>query len=149
MHTEAFGNVAKQGEVQQLLTTTNRWWRNPNGWAVDDPDLSEADEAPFVYRPGVLDDLTPGGLYVLRGPRRVGKSVQIKGTIRSLIDDGDVEPRRILHVSVDGWRAGDLGLLIDAAKQLLPADGKRWWFIDETSTTRRCSRSPRPCWPGS
>lgn len=65
----------KQGEVQQLLTLTNRWWRNPDGWAADDPDLREADEAPFACSPGVLDNLTPGGLYVLRGPRRVGKSV--------------------------------------------------------------------------
>lgn len=119
--------------MQQLLTTTNRWWRNPNGWAADDPDLREADDTPLAYRPGVLDNLTDGGLYVLRGPRRVGKSVEIKRTIRSLIDDG-VEPRRILHVSVDGWRAGNLGLLIDAAKQLLPADGPRWWFIDEITS---------------
>lgn len=124
----------KQGEVQQLLTATNRWWRNPSGWAADDPDLREAAEAPFAYSPEVLDNLTAGGLYVLRGPRRVGKSVQIKRTIRSLIDHDRVEPRRIVHVSVDGWRAGDLGLLIEAAKQLLPADGQRWWFIDEITS---------------
>lgn len=120
--------------MQQLLTTTNRWWRNPSGWAADDPDLREADDAPFAYDPGVLDNLTPGGLYVLRGPRRVGKSVQLKRTIRSLIDHDRVDPRRILHVSVDGWRAGNLGLLIEAAKQLLPADGQRWWFIDEITS---------------
>ncbi len=52
----------KQGEVQQLLTATNRWWRNPNGWAADDPDLREADEAPFAYSPPVLNNLTDGGL---------------------------------------------------------------------------------------
>ena len=73
----------KQGEVQQMLTTTNRWWRNPRGWMADDPDLREADQAPFSYLPTVLENLTPGGLYVLRGPRRVGKSVQIKRTISS------------------------------------------------------------------
>ena len=124
----------KQGEVQHLLAATNRWWRNPRGWAADDPDLREAEEAPFSYSPAVLEGLEPGGLYVLRGPRRVGKSVQIKRTIRRLIDAGEVEPRRILHVSVDGWRAGNLGLLVDAAKQLLPADGERWWFIDEITS---------------
>ncbi len=123
----------KQGDVQQLLAATNRWWRNPTGWAADDPDLREAAEAPFDYDPDVLGELATGGLYVLRGPRRVGKSVQVKRTIQRLLDSG-VEPRRILHISVDGWRAGNLGLLVDAARQLMPADGPRWWFIDEITS---------------
>ncbi|HEX9766976.1 MAG TPA: AAA family ATPase [Nitriliruptorales bacterium] len=123
----------KQGEIQYLLTSTNRWWRNPRGWTADDPDVLEAAEAPFDYRPKVLGALTPGGLYLLRGPRRVGKSVAVKRAIEGLIDNG-TEPRRILHVSVDGWRAGNLGLLVDAAKQLLPADGARYWFIDEITS---------------
>ena len=65
----------RQGEVQQMLAATNRWWRDPDRWRLDDPDLREACEAPFRYSAGVLDDLTPGGLYVLRGPppsRQVG-----------------------------------------------------------------------------
>ena len=47
----------KQGEVQQMLTATNRWWRNPRDWQRDDPDLREADGAPFRYSAGVLDGL--------------------------------------------------------------------------------------------
>ena len=78
----------KQGEVQHMLTATNRWWRNPRDWPRDDPDLREADGAPFRYAAGVLDDLAPGGLYVLRGTRRVGKSVEIKRTIEVLLASG-------------------------------------------------------------
>lgn len=37
-------------------------------------------EAPFDDDPDVVGKLTSGGLYVLRGPRPVGKSVQIKRT---------------------------------------------------------------------
>ena len=33
----------KQGEIQQMPAATNRWWRNPRGWPMDDPDLREAD----------------------------------------------------------------------------------------------------------
>ena len=105
----------KQGAVQKLLSDTNRWWRNPTSWAADDPDLRDAAGAPYEYSPQVLDDLEPGGLYVLRGPRRVGKSVAVKRTIQTLLPDG-TDPRRIVHASVDGWRAGNLGLLVDAAK---------------------------------
>ena len=96
----------KQGDVQRMLVATNRWWRDPRGWSRDDPDLRDADDAPFRYSAGVLDDLAPGGLYVLRGPRRVGKSVEVKRAIETLIAGG-AEPRRILHASVDGWRAND------------------------------------------
>lgn len=124
----------KQGEIQRQLAATNRWWRHPRGWAADDPDLRDAAEAPFVYEPAALDDLTPGGLYVLRGPRRVGKSVELKRTIQRLIDGG-VAPRRIVHMSVDGWRAGHLGGLVDAAGHfLLSTVAPRFWFLDEITS---------------
>ncbi len=122
----------KQGEIQQRLADTNRWWSDPRGWVRDDPDLREAAEARFhrPYTAGVLDDLTKGSLYVLRGPRRVGKSVEVKRTIEKLVSEG-IEPRRIVHMSVDGWNASDLGRLAGAASQMTPRDGPRWWFIDE------------------
>ena len=122
----------KRGEIQQRLADTNRWWSGAGGWTRYDPDLKEAAEAPFSrpYTAGVLDDLTPGGLYVLRGPRRVGKSVEVKRTIERLVSTG-AEPRRIVHMSVDGWRAADLGRLAGAAAHMTPREGPRWWFIDE------------------
>ena len=120
----------KRGEAQQTLAATNRWWRDPTGWSSEDPDLREAAGAPFSYRADVLDDLAPGGLYILRGPRRVGKTVAVKGAIRDLIAEG-VPPRHIVHMAVDGLRSRDLGLLVDAAEGLMPAEGHRYWFIDE------------------
>ena len=122
----------KQGEIQQMLTATNRWWRDVTGWTRVDPDLREASAAPFAYTAGVLDDLAPGGIYMLRGPRRVGKSVELKRTIeRLLLPSSPADPRNVVHVSVDGWRAADLARLVAAASQLNPAAGRRYWFIDE------------------
>ena len=120
----------KRGEAQQTLIATNRWWRDPKGWAARDPDLREADDAPFRYTAGVLSSLVPGGLYVLRGPRRVGKTVEVKRAIGDLIAGG-VEPRRIAHMSVDRLRSRDLGMLVDAAGSLMPEDVHRFWFFDE------------------
>ena len=113
-----------------MLTATNRWWRDPTGWSADDPDLREAARAPFQYRADVLPDLTPGGLYVLRGPRRVGKTVAVKDAVRDLVGSG-TPPRSIVHMAVDGLRSRDLGLLVDAADGLMPERGHRYWFIDE------------------
>ena len=123
----------RQGEIQQTLAATNRWWRNPDGWTRDDPDLREADAAPFRYTAGALDDLAAGGLYLLRGPRRVGKSVEVKRTIEALLRRG-VAPGSLIHASVDGWRAADLGRLIAAAGHLTPPSGRCHWFIDEITS---------------
>ena len=120
----------RRGEAQQLLTATNRWWRDSIRWSVVDPDLRAAAEASYDYRAPVLDDLTPGGLYLLRGPRRVGKTVAVKQAIRDLIARG-VAPRRIAHMAVDGLRSRDLPLLVDAADALMLDDGGRFWFFDE------------------
>lgn len=118
------------GELQARLTATNGWWRRPQDWTRQDPDLQEASAAPFTHSAGVLEDLVRGGLYVLRGPRRVGKSVELKHTIERLISEG-ADPRAITHMSVDGWSANDLGTLVRAADRLMPPDGHRWWLIDE------------------
>ena len=58
----------KPGDIYQSLTSTNRWWTDPEGWTGQDPDLRNASKAPFDYTAGVLSDLTPGGLYLIRGP---------------------------------------------------------------------------------
>ena len=122
----------KQGEIQQTLTATNHWWRDSAGWTDEDPDLREASAAPFAYTAGVLDELAPGGLYMLRGPRRVGKSVELKRTIEHLLlRDPETDPQSVLHISVDGWRAADLGRLVATAGQLTPPTARRYWFIDE------------------
>ena len=122
----------KRGEIQQMIVATNRWWRDPVGWTASDPDLREAAEAPFDYHAKVLADLRPGGLYVLRGPRRVGKTVEVKRAIHGLLAGG-VAPRRIAHMAVDGLRSRDLGMLVDAADALMLEDGRRFWFIDEVT----------------
>ena len=120
------------GEVQQQLSGSNRWWSDADGWANSDPDLRGAASAPFQYTARVLPDLTPGGLYTLRGPRRVGKSVEAKKAIASLLLDG-VNPRLVVYMSVDGWQADDLGRLADAATAL-QGPGHRYWFIDEITS---------------
>ena len=120
----------KTGHIQKELLRTNRWWRDTATWTRDDEDLNRASLAPFRYTAGVLDNLTPGGLYTLSGPRRVGKSVAVKQTIKKLLDDG-AHPASIAHMSVDGWRADDLSDLADSVHQVSPWKGRRYWFIDE------------------
>lgn len=127
----------KRGEIEEQLSTTNRWWRAASGtrrtWAEDDRDLRRAAAAPYVYRPEPLADLRSGGLYMLLGPRRVGKSVEIKRAIAGLVTSG-VPARRVVHAACDGWRAGDLRILATILETLAPAtDGPRYLFLDEVT----------------
>lgn len=121
------------GMIQQVISAGSPWWGNPRGWSGRDHDLREAQTAPYDHTAGVLSGLVAGGLYVLRGPRRVGKSVEVKKSIETLIADG-VEPRSIIHVSVDGWRAKDLFRLVNSARALVPEVERRYWFIDEITS---------------
>jgi hypothetical protein len=122
----------KQGDIAVRVAAMNPWWRDPTAWSFRDPDLRAAALAPFDYRSGCLRNLTPGGLYVLRGPRRAGKSTELKQAIAELIADG-VPPRAIVHASVDGWSARDLHSLVlsTASTFLAGLSGRRYWFIDE------------------
>ncbi len=123
--------MATIDELRHLLGRAG-WWTEPRTWILNDLDLIQARKAPFDYSAGALGDLVPGGLYVLRGPRRVGKSVEVKKTIERVIASG-ADPRRILHVAADLLAAGDLQRVVDAAVPLTPASGPRFWFIDEVT----------------
>lgn len=121
----------RDAEIAERLRDRNPWWRHARGWQDEDQNLREATEAPFEYRPGVLDDLRPGGLYTLSGPRRVGKSLEVRRAIEHLIDDG-VPARNILYGSCDGFSLQDLRRLFRAGMSLTRGvEGTKWWFIDE------------------
>ncbi len=116
-------------EMERRLARTP-WWARPGRWTADDPDLRGARNSSFEYAAGALRNLVPGGLYLLRGPRRVGKSVEVKKTIRRLIEGGE-NPRRILHVAADNLSARDLRKMADASRATSRVEGPRFWFIDE------------------
>ena len=88
----------------------NPWWRSPD-WAEADHDLREVRDSGLGYRSPCLDNLQPGGLYLLRGPRRVGKTVSVKQAIQSLLASG-VPPLAIVRFAADGWLANDLRTLV-------------------------------------
>jgi predicted AAA+ superfamily ATPase len=120
------------GQLRRLLTDRSTWWRDPK-WARDDPDLREVADAPFVYEPEPLADLRPSGLYVLRGPRRVGKSVEVKRAVSTAIGRG-ANPRLVFFCSCDGLRAQDLRrLIVVGQRDTVTLSGDRYWFLDEVT----------------
>lgn len=119
--------------IAQLLRLRNPWWRAAGAWVEDDVALREAADAPFEYRPNALADIRPPGLYVLRGPRRVGKSVELKRAVAQLIEQG-ANPRSIVYCACDGFSAQDLRRLFVIGRNLAAADGPLHWVLDEVTS---------------
>ena len=125
-----------EGQLSAQVRRDSPWWATSE-WAQADPDLTEAAASGISYHPSPLGSLAPDGLYLLYGPRRVGKTVSTKRAIEQLLRDG-VDPKRIVRVAADGWKANDLGMLYQhvtrvATRQL--GDASRYWFIDEITAT--------------
>ncbi|MEX2527850.1 MAG: AAA family ATPase [Gemmatimonadota bacterium] len=124
-------------EIDSELSAANPWWRDPHGWQDADVQLRTARTSPLAYDPRPLDDLTPGGLYILRGPRRVGKSTALKKLIARRLEAG-APPRSILHISVEGRTAQDLVDIVRRANTtwLRGDPGQRLWVIDEITSLK-------------
>lgn len=123
------------GQVAQEIARMNPWWRSPR-WEETDPDLRHVRDSGLEYRSPCLDNLEQGGLYLLRGPRRVGKTVSVKQAVQSLLAAG-VPPLTIVRFAADGWMASDLRTLIqNVALPPAPPGTTRWWFIDEVTAVK-------------
>ena len=99
--------------------------------------MREAAQAPFDYRPGALDDIEPGGLYTLSGPRRIGKSLELRRAIAALIGRG-VAGRNIVYCSCDDFSLQDLRRMFRVGGSLTRrVQGAKWWFVDEVTSVGR------------
>jgi predicted AAA+ superfamily ATPase len=123
-------------QLRELLLDRNHWWRDASGWREDDPYLREAAAAPFEYRPEPLGDIAPPGLYVLTGPRRVGKSLELRRAIARLLDAG-VPPRNVIYCSCDAFSKQDLRRVFVVGRNLTRvAQGPRYWMVDEVTAVK-------------
>ncbi len=86
--------MVKIGEI----TNQNPWWKHGIHFDNYDPDLTKLKGSILFERKEIPLEL--GNIYVIRGSRRVGKTVYIKNLIRRLVNKG-TNPRRILYLSLD------------------------------------------------
>lgn len=127
-------------QLRRLLAERSPW-RARAGWEAEDPDLRAAARLPLDYRPEPLAGIRPPGLYVLRGPRRVGKSLELKRAVTDLLARG-VEPKTVLYCSCDGLSRQDLRRLIaqgHSVTRTLP--GPRHWLLDEVTAVTGWSQT--------
>jgi len=127
-------------QLRRLLTERSPW-RARAGWEAEDPDLRAAGQLPLHYEPGPLTDIHAPGLYVLRGPRRVGKSLELKRAVVRLLAAG-ADPKTVFYCSCDGLSKQDLRRLVaqgHSVTRTLP--GPRHWLLDEVTAVSGWSQT--------
>jgi uncharacterized protein len=139
----------RDDEIRARLVQINPWWRaaasgsDPLAWIEGDRTLRDRAHHDLGYRATVLDDLASAPLddrlILLRGPRRVGKSVVLKDTAVALCRRSDVDPRQIVYLPADGMNARDLTRAIVLGRDLtrsvdaIGGPGRRVWLLDEVT----------------
>jgi predicted AAA+ superfamily ATPase len=137
----------RDDEIQARLREVNPWWRaapasDPCSWVQHDRVLRDRARYDLGYRSDVLDDVANGAvddkLVLLRGPRRVGKSVAVKDAAATLCGRQDVHPRQVIYLPADGMQAKDLRRALVLGRELTRSVDhverrRRIWLLDEVT----------------
>ncbi|MBI5036762.1 ATP-binding protein [Candidatus Micrarchaeota archaeon] len=114
--------------MKALLVEQNPWWSDK--LAIHrDKHVVEFEQQKVRFEPPLLD-LTKGGVYVLRGPRQVGKTTLLKLMIKSLLEAGGANPQQVAYANLEsGTGFGDLAEYVDFSAN----QGRRYLFVDEAT----------------
>jgi predicted AAA+ superfamily ATPase len=124
-----------------MVAEQSPWRTRPSGWEQDDADMRASLLVPLDYEPDPLADIRPPGLYTLRGPRRVGKSLELKRAIARLLARG-VDPKLVFYCSCDGLSRQDLRRMVVTMHGVTRTlNGPRYWFLDEVTAVSGWSKT--------
>jgi len=116
------------------LAYWNEWWKTGE-FPKDDANLRDWSQSTFRWKPRLGETIeNEEVIYVLRGPRRVGKTTLLKLRIKNLLEEG-VPPENIFYFPCDAIETPrQLRIVIDnyLSQQRRPGEWA-YLFIDEIS----------------
>lgn len=125
------------------LREQNRWWDSPDALGMD-YHLKAVAAAPFPINHPVekMINLAQNRLYILRGPRQVGKTTILKKLIKNLITSDGADPRSIFYFAFDIAGLRNAAEVKDAiisyinwARSLPVQRDRLWILLDEVTYT--------------
>jgi uncharacterized protein len=126
----------------------NPWWAD-DAWRVRDPHLRRLDAQPVRLVAGLPAglDLESSAVHVLRGPRQVGKSTDLKLLVeRALAERRD--PRSVVYLALDlleGQNFAELARTVRRAKELA-GDGRALLLLDEVTSVTGWQTAVKALW---
>jgi uncharacterized protein len=134
----------------QRLTEFNPWWGRRD-WVADDPHLRRLAEQP-IRLPAVeveAFDLAQPAIHVLRGPRQVGKSTDLKLLAQRALAEG-FEPGQIAYLALDLLEGQSLASVADTiahTQELAPqATAPRLLLLDEVTAVGHWQAVVKSLW---
>lgn len=116
------------------LTYWNDWWKI-RGFPQDDVNINNWSESAFKWKPRLSETIEDEEIvYVLRGPRRVGKTTLLKLRIKKLLEKG-VSPENIFYFPCDALETPkQLRTVVETYLSQQRRQGEwAYLFIDEVS----------------
>lgn len=134
------------------IVRDNPWWRR-TGWEADDPHLRRLHGRPVrLPSPQVEDvDLARPAVHILRGPRQVGKSTDLKLLVARALREG-LPAGRVVYLSLDLLEDQPPSELVDSVERALflaggGTDGPpRLILLDEVTAARRWRTAVKVMW---
>lgn len=137
--------------TDEEINRYNPWWGR-EGWERDDPHLRRL-RGRFVRLPAPQVeevDLMRAAVHVLRGPRQVGKSTDLKLLVRRALGSA-APPRHVVYLSLDlleNQPAAELVRVVSRALELAgrSADVPRLILLDEVTATSNWRTAIKVLW---
>lgn len=131
------------------LLAANPWWGSGDA-ILKDPHITEWDRTTLKWVPRVSEAFEHGRdlVYVLRGPRQIGKTTLVKLLVKRLLGSG-VPPRNIMYYLFDLEETpSDLvGVLENYMDNTPRGEGERFHlFLDEITSVREWQKGIKLLW---
>lgn len=127
----------------------NRWWRSA-GWEADDPHLRRLEESPLRLPTPQVDEieLARPAVHILRGPRQVGKSTDLKLLVRRALA-ADAPPESVVYLSLDFLEDQPPSVLVESvirAFELAGGGSPRMVLLDEVTAAGNWQTAIKVLW---
>lgn len=127
----------------------NPWWA-ASGWQADDPHLALLRAQPMRLAADFVTeiDLHQPGIHVLRGPRQVGKSTDLKLLVQRALTNG-MQPRSIVYLALDlleGLHLSELAATVERALDLAEREAPGVLLLDEVTSVQGWQTAVKSLW---
>ncbi|MGH7881379.1 MAG: ATP-binding protein [Candidatus Dormibacteraceae bacterium] len=127
----------------------NPWWIDPINWKNQDPNLQALMQHAIRLPSPWLKQIPPQpGIHILRGPRQVGKTTDLKLLIQHYLDSG-WPSRSPIYLACDllgGRHFSELYETVELAKQLSRYSGQQLLLLDEVTVIEGWDEAVKALW---
>lgn len=135
--------------ADEQIVSQNPWWVDAD-WAKVDRQLSRLAKQPVRLPTKLVEelDLARPGVHVLRGPRQVGKTTDLKLLAQRALTEGH-DPRSVIYLTLDlieDQPHAELARTIVRAKALARHAGRSIVLLDEVTRVPRWQTAVKAVW---